>query len=140
MHKKLFIPLVFLLGGCALLKGHRSPYELLSGGWRPVEQIFAGNPFPAEFYASQRLIMYDSSYTVYAETTDLGKIIATEDHMDIYGIEGPNAGKHFKATYSLSNDTLRICYDLSGVDYPATFISTAENFYFLSTFVRDTGK
>jgi uncharacterized protein (TIGR03067 family) len=137
---KYLLPFIILCTGCAIFNHSKSPYEQLSGGWRPVEQIFAGNPFPPELYATQRLVMFDSSYTVYAESIDAGKIIMTENHMDIYGFEGPNAGKHFKALYHLQNDTLKICYDLTGVAYPDYFISDTTNFFFISTFVRDVGK
>lgn len=133
----LFIVFLFALSGCVIFKSRSNPYTALNGTWRPVSEILAGNPFPETLWANQRLMMYDSSYIVSAETVDAGKAILTDSTMDIYGLEGPNAGRHFKARYKLVNDTLTICYDLTGTLYPEAFISGPENYYFLATFVRE---
>ncbi len=133
---KHLLPILIIVSGCAVLSNRRSPYTNLNGTWIPVEQVFAGSAFSPEYYAAQRLILFDSSYVVYAESTDAGKMVATDRTMDIYGLQGVNAGKHFKASYTLRNDTLKICYDLTGKQYPEVMISDSANFYFMSTFVR----
>lgn len=135
--KILFFVWMFGLAGCVVFQQKNSTYSALNGTWKPISEIIAGNPFPETVWATQRLMMYDSSYILSAESIDAGKAILTDSTMDIYGLEGPNAGKHFKARYKLQNDTLTICYDLTGTVYPESFISNYDNFYFLATFVRD---
>lgn len=119
------------------MRNKSAMYGPLNGTWRPVEEIIGGNPFPETAWATQRLVMLDSSYILQAETVDAGKAILSDSTMDIYGIEGPNAGRHFKARYALRNDTLIICYDLTGSDYPPNLVSNFDNYYFLAKFVRD---
>jgi len=56
--------------------------------------------------------------------------------MAITGTEGPNSGRTFPAIYELEGDTLRICYDLSGVKRPTEFKSIAGTRLYLVTYVR----
>lgn len=136
-HQALYIALMVIISGCAIMQAKKSPYTSVNGTWRPIEEIIGGNPFPETMWQNQRLMMYDSSYILSAESVDAGKAILTDSTMDIYGLEGPNAGRHFKARYQVQNDTLKIIYDLTGTDYPANFISNFDNYYFLATFVRE---
>ncbi|MEZ4688843.1 MAG: hypothetical protein R3A12_01140 [Ignavibacteria bacterium] len=60
--------------------------------------------------------------------------------MDIYGKDGVNAGKHFKAIYKLEDELLTICYDLSGMNYPESFETGSSPALFLSVFKRETSE
>ncbi|HMU68843.1 MAG TPA: hypothetical protein PK511_02560 [Chitinophagales bacterium] len=133
---KYFLPFLILLSGCSILGSHKSVYTPLNGDWYPIDQKFAGLQFPESTYATQRLMLRDSSYILSSEVVDSGKMICSDSTMDIYGIEGPNAGNHFMAIYKLRNDTLTISYNLTGGSYPDTFVSDSTNYYFVSIFVR----
>ena len=56
--------------------------------------------------------------------------------MDITGTEGPNKGKTILAIYELKDDTLRICYDLTGKGRPAEFMSKKDAPRFLVVYQR----
>ena len=56
--------------------------------------------------------------------------------MTIKGVDGPNAGKTYPAIYELKGDTLRICYDLSGVKRPTEFKTAAGTKLYLTTYKR----
>lgn len=56
--------------------------------------------------------------------------------MTVVGTDGPNKGKTFPCIYELKDDTLRICYDLSGEKHPEAFKSTAGTKLYLVTYNR----
>jgi uncharacterized protein (TIGR03067 family) len=56
--------------------------------------------------------------------------------LTITGTDGPNKGKTFPCIYELDGDTLRVCYDLSGVKAPADFSTAAGTQLYLVTYTR----
>ena len=47
---------------------------------------------------------------------------ASPKRMTIKGADGPNKGKTFLAIYEMKGkDTMRVCYDLSGQEFPKEF-------------------
>lgn len=71
-----------------------------------------------------------------AESVDKGTYKVAGNKMDIFGKEGPNAGKHLKAIFKLENNQLTICYDLEGKDYPTSFDTKNHPLYFMAVFER----
>ncbi|MEZ5013430.1 MAG: hypothetical protein R2794_04000 [Chitinophagales bacterium] len=71
-----------------------------------------------------------------SESEDIGVVYVNGNKMDIYGKEGPNAGKHFTCIYHLENGKLSICYNLMGDGYPEGYDTSLNPMYFLSEFVR----
>ena len=131
------IPL-FLLGlACSGSKDAAMKYDWLDGTWVPVKQEFGGKPLPAAAFQKQSLVISDSSYTVTAESVDKGTLVYGANKMDIYGKEGPNAGKHITAIYKFENDQLTICYNLAGDSYPEAFTTKGEASLFLSVFKKE---
>jgi uncharacterized protein (TIGR03067 family) len=57
--------------------------------------------------------------------------------MDIEGTKGPNKGKTILAIYELKDDTLRICYDLSGKKHPKEFKTKEGTQLFLVEYKRE---
>ena len=108
----------------------------LAGTWAPVQQELGGNKLPAAVYEHQTMILKDSEYTVMAESADKGTVKYDGNKIDIYGKEGPNAGKHFNAIYKYDGATLTICYNLKGDGYPEGFSTVGKPLYFLSIFRR----
>jgi uncharacterized protein (TIGR03067 family) len=118
--------------------------DSLQGRWTPTTAVLGGNPFPDQIRASISLVIDGDRYTTtVGPATDLGALVldpsASPASMDVRGTEGPNAGRTIPAIYECSDDTLRICYDLSGVQRPTTFESPAGTMHFLVTYTRAAG-
>jgi uncharacterized protein (TIGR03067 family) len=127
--------LIFTIG-CGTPKNAVTKSDPLNGTWLPVKQEIGGGPLPRPAFQKQRLIIHDSAYTVIAESIDKGIVRYSHDKMDIYGKEGVNAGKHFKAIYKKQNNRLTICYNLSGDKYPESFGTKGKPRYFLCVFKK----
>jgi uncharacterized protein (TIGR03067 family) len=102
----------------------------------------AGKPFPDEVLKTMKLVLADGKYTVtVGEQTDEGTVkldpAKTPRAMDIEGTKGPNKGKMIPAIYELKDNTLRICYDLSGKERPKEFKTLADSKLFLVEYKRD---
>jgi uncharacterized protein (TIGR03067 family) len=138
-----FISIAFILAlalTSAITKPHNMFQNKMNGTWVPTKQEIGGTDLPAAAFEKQKLIISDSTYTVIAENTDKGTVKYKDDKMDIYGKDGPNAGKHFTAIYKFENDQLTICYDLSGSAYPENFETKGKPMYFLAVFKKETAK
>lgn len=139
------ILLIVVAFGCTSPKTATSSAEQkkstqLNGSWIPVQQEIAGQSLPKAAFASQKLTLFDTTYTFVAESVDKGVIKYSDDKMDIYGREGVNAGKHFTAIYKLDNEQLTICYNLAGDSYPAAFETKTKPTLFLSVFTKESAK
>ena len=107
----------------------------IQGDWKPVKAELGGLAMADEVLKTISLKIGEGTYEVnVGNSPDKGTV--TEDSstkpksMTVTGTEGPNKGKTFPCIYELKGDTLRICYDLSGVKRPTEFKSEAgsENF------------
>jgi uncharacterized protein (TIGR03067 family) len=110
--------------------------ENLNGVWIPVKQEMNGAELPKAAFEKQRLVISDTTYTFYAESTDKGVAKFGYGKLDIWGKEGVNTGKHFMAIYKYENEMLTICYNLAGNAYPDSFDTKGKPAYFASTFVK----
>lgn len=114
----------------------------IEGTWQLKEAELAGQKLPAETVKSFRLILNDGKYTLKSdEAPDAGtyKLDALKKpaQMTITGTEGPNKGKTFLAIYELTDDTLKVCYDLSGEAHPAEFKTKPGTKLFLAKYTRE---
>lgn len=110
----------------------------LNGTWVPVKQTMGKMTLPPASFATQRLVIADSTYTFTAESVDKGvcRYVEGSNKMDIYGKEGVNSSKHFTAIYKYENEQLTICYNLKGGSYPETFDTSAGPMLFMSVFKK----
>ena len=115
--------------------------KALQGTWLPTSAELAGKPFPEQFRKSLKLTIKDDRYIVMAEQKDEGtlKLDAgkTPKTMEIKGTEGPNKGKTIPAIYKIDGDSLTICYNLAGKDYPTEFKSKSGTKLFLVEYKRE---
>lgn len=132
----LFVPVAVWAGGP---RGKKKPKNL-DGTWVPQREELAGKAIPAAAFASLRMVIADSLYTVTAEGVDKGIVRYKDGKMDIYGREGVNAGKHFTAIYKYEKNLLTICYNLDGDVYPESFATEGHPMFFLSVFSRAAQK
>ena len=135
-----FVSLLILGLGCAGTRNTISKHNQLNGSWVPLKQEIGGTALPNAAFATQRLILNDSTYTVIAEGIDKGIVQYTGNKMDIFGKDGVNNGKHFTAIYKYENEQLSICYNLAGDSYPETFDTKGKRLFFLSVFQKEIKK
>jgi len=112
------------------------------GMWKATAATVAGNAFPSAVTDTISLQLAGTTYEVNVGGK-LDKGTCTMDRsvtpwrMTIKGTEGPNAGKTLLAIFDFpKQDELRICYDLKGAAFPASFESTRENGWFLAVYQR----
>jgi uncharacterized protein (TIGR03067 family) len=104
-----------------------------NGVWKPAGGIRAGERLTREEMNKITLTIKDGAYEVVVDPephVDKGTISldtsVTPKRMSIRGVEGPNKGKTILAIYEMGrteagDDTLRVCYDLSGKAFPTEF-------------------
>ena len=107
-------------------KANVSPHE---GVWRPIAAVMGGVRVPTEALNAITLKISGANYevTVLGEKDpDKGTCTldetTTPKRMTIKSTEGPNKGKTFLAIYEMKDaGSLRVCYDLSGTEFPKEF-------------------
>ena len=99
------------------------------GVWRPIAAVMGGMRLPGESLKAITLRVTGENYEVTIEgekEPDKGTCIldttTAPKRMTIKSTEGPNRGKTFLAIYEMKNAvSMRVCYDLSGKDFPKEF-------------------
>jgi uncharacterized protein (TIGR03067 family) len=114
----------------------------IEGVWQLKEAELAGRGMPARSIKSFRLTLKGGKYDLKSnEAPDKGtyKLDAQKKprQITIAGTEGPNKGKTIPAIYEVSDDTLKVCYDLSGQAHPEEFKTKPGTQLFLATYKRD---
>jgi uncharacterized protein (TIGR03067 family) len=117
----------------------------IDGTWLPSSAELGGKKFPDEVRKTIKLVIAAGKYTVtVGKKPDQGTIKLDPSQkpkaLDITGTEGPNKGKTILAIYECNDDTLRICYDLSGKGRPTEFKTKEGTRQFLVTYERERKK
>ena len=115
--------------------------KALQGEWVPVKAELAGQVMPEAFLKTIDLKISKNEYeAVVSGKEDKGtwtiEATAKPKGMMITGTKGPNAKKTIPAIYEVTDDTLRVCYDLSGKKRPADFKTKADTLLYLVTYER----
>ena len=115
--------------------------KAVQGSWTPTKADLGGQPMTEAVLKSISLKLTNGKYEVsVGGQPDKGTYTldstSKPKSMTITGTEGPNQGKTYPAIYELKGDTLRICYDLSGVKRPTEFKSVAGTKLYLVTYNR----
>ena len=118
--------------------------QTLQGEWIPVKAELTGQPMPEAVLKTISLKLIKNEYEVLvAGKPDTGTwtidAATKPKSMKIVGVKGPNKGKTFPAIYELADDTLRVCYDLSGQKLPTEFRTKADTKLYLVTYKRNNG-
>ena len=114
-----------------------------SGIWSPTEVVLGGVRLPPPALNKITLRIDGAKYEVKVEgepepdqgTSTLNTNVSPKI-MTISSTNGPNRGKTFPAIYELKDDTLRVCYDLSGEKHPTDFKSVKGTHLYLVTYKR----
>ena len=144
MPRSLCVILFLILSLPSLSRGDdaKDDAKSIDGTWLPSVAELGGEKFPDEVRKTMKLVMDDGKYTVtVGKNPDKGTVKLDSSkkpkEMDIVGTEGPNKGKTILAIYEKTDDTLRICYDLSGKARPTEFKTTKGTQQFLVTYNRE---
>jgi len=113
-------------GKAAEAKSNAQAHE---GVWKPIAAVMGGVRLPPEALKAITLRISGETYEVTVEgEAHSDKGISTLDtsttpkRMTIKSTDGPNRGKTFLAIYEMKDaGSLRVCYDLSGTDFPKEF-------------------
>jgi uncharacterized protein (TIGR03067 family) len=121
------------------IRGHQ-------GIWKPIAAVLGGAklPQPALDAITLKLTGVNYEVTVEGEGPDRGTCIldtnTTPKRMTITSTNGPNNGKTFLAIYEMKDDrSLRVCYDLSGAEFPKDFKALPGTKLYLVDYRRQTG-
>lgn len=103
-----------------------TPHE---GTWKPIAAAIGGIRVPPPALKAITLRITGGNYEVTVEgekEPDKGTytldLTTTPKRMIIKSTGGPNRGKTFLAIYEMKDaGSLRVCYDLSGTDFPKEF-------------------
>ena len=116
--------------------------ERIFGEWQALTGVLAGSAMSEDIVSATKLTIIENAYSVnLAGTIDRGschlQIEANPIKIKMEGENGPNAGRTFFAILEFLNvDEIRIAYDLSGTDYPSSFVPVPEEFNYVATFER----
>lgn len=117
--------------------------KLMEGEWVAKSAQLAGMTFPDEILPIIKLAIKGDEYNLnFGGKIDKGKIklegAKSPKEMNIIGGEdGPNKGKTFLVIYEVTDDDLKICYDLSGKDRPKEFKTEYGKQHFLVVYKRE---
>lgn len=114
--------------------------QKIQGTWAISSAEIGGSFFPPEAARVITLKLDEGKYVVKAENLDKGTYTidptTKPKSLDIFGTEGPNAGKHFPCIYELHGDELKVCYQLGDGPRPSKFECPPGSKIFLVTYKR----
>ena len=136
--KFLLLLAVTLMMTTSIVGDDKEESKALDGTWRPATAELAGKPMPDQIVKSIKLILKDDRYTaLVGEQKDEGTVKRDTGKsprtMDITSTQG----RTMLAIYKLNGDTLTICYDISGKEYPKEFKTKPQSQLYLVEYKRD---
>jgi len=139
--KRLLCIGLFIAAVLTMLAADSHDSKALQGAWAPVKAELGGQPMPEVVLKTISLKLGDGTYAVLVGDKPDNGVFKVDSStmpksMDVTGTDGPNKGKTFPAIYELEGETLRICYDLSGVKRPTEFKTVAGTKLYLVTYQR----
>lgn len=120
------------------------------GVWKPIAGEKSGVEIPPNTLQAVTFVISGDSHevTVQGETeSDKGTFTldtsVSPKRMTLKGTAGLNQGKTIPAIYEMGltatdEDTFRVCYDLSGKDYPKTFAAPKDTQLYLVGYRRQS--
>jgi uncharacterized protein (TIGR03067 family) len=120
--------------------------KALDGVWKPIAAVLGGVRLEEAILKAITLKITGVKYEVTVageKESDKGTCTldtsTTPKRMTIKSTEGPNRGKKFLAIYEMKDaGSLRVCYDLSGTDFPKEFNAPKGTQLYLAGYRRQT--
>jgi len=118
--------------------------DAITGAWSMTTSEMNGQKVPDDEMKKLSLVltMKDGKYTTASagQQTDAGDYTADEaaspKTFEIKPGEGPRKGTVMKAIYKLEGDTLTVCYDVAGKEYPKEFKTQADDGRLVAVYKR----
>jgi uncharacterized protein (TIGR03067 family) len=118
--------------------------KALEGVWKPIAAVLGGAPLEPAVLKAITLKITGGNYEVTVEgEKEADKGTCTLDtstapkRMTIKSTDGPNRGKTILAIYEMKDaGSLRVCYDLSGTDFPKEFKAPKNTQLYLAGYRR----
>ena len=109
----------------------------LDGWWVAHRAILGGVALPSDIVPELSLLIFNGGFFF---GRDEGRVEmnveATPAEMDVRIVRGPNRLRLMPAVFTLSGHTLRICYDLAGIERPTEFSAPLGTRRLLVTYQR----
>ena len=112
------------------------------GVYVPTEMTVGGQMAPADQLSAIKLTVGDGKYKVEINNEGAESGTYTVDtskkptRMVITATDGPNKGKKILAITEVTDDMMKVCYDIEGKEYPTEFKSTKDNKYLLVVYKK----
>jgi uncharacterized protein (TIGR03067 family) len=127
--KLLVAPIAVLIATVSNAADSPSLPPTRDGTWKPIAAVLGGARLPNAALNSITLKITGDTYIVTVEgekEPDRGTTVldttTNPKRMTLKSLEGPNKGKTFYAIYEQKDrNSMRVCYDLSGADFPKGF-------------------
>lgn len=136
MNRRTFLTLAgaAIMTACAT----SNPNRVLVGTWALTSAQLGGKEFPLASINGAALHLSTDAYEFLG---DRGNYItaphAKPAQLDIYGVQGPNAGRTILAIYEMhGDDEMTVCYQLGAGPRPAAFASPEGSQLFLVHYKR----
>jgi uncharacterized protein (TIGR03067 family) len=99
--------------------------KAMEGTWTIETAEMAGKALPDELKTMVLTIKGNTYQTLLGKQEDKGTLkldsSKTPKSMTITGTEGPSKDKTFPCIYEIKDDTMTVCYELSGTEAPKEF-------------------
>jgi uncharacterized protein (TIGR03067 family) len=124
------------------------PAYSCDGTWQPIAAVLGGVRLPDEAVKAITLKVSGNNYEVTVEgekEPDKGTCTidttTTPHRMTIKSVEGPNKGKTYLAIFEMKDAvSMRVCYDLSGTEFPTEFKAPKGTHLYLVGYRRQAGQ
>ncbi len=141
---RLILAALLPLTMCAADKPTNANPTAHEGTWKPIAAVLGGMRLPDESLKAITLKITGDKYEVTVEGephSDRGTCIldtkATPKRMTIKSTEGPNKGRTILAIYEMKDaGSLRVCYDMSGTEFPKEFKAPKGTPFYLAGYRR----
>ncbi len=126
----------------------KSDTDPRDGDWKPVAATLGGKKLPKLALDAITLTVSGRNYVVAVageKAPDRGTHTLDEStnpkRITITSTSGPNRGKTFLCIYEMKDrESMTVCYDLSGKEFPTKFESTSETGHYLVEYKRAVAK
>jgi uncharacterized protein (TIGR03067 family) len=136
--------LLTLTMGCSSTGSHnKTAMDKLEGNWICISAVVNGKPLVESTVQLLRLTLTPERYTtrrgseVLFDSTYMTEPAGNPKQIDMVGTEGELTGKKAQGIYSLTGDTLTICYTMPGKPRPAAFESAPSSEAYLVSWKRE---
>ncbi len=122
-----------MTASCGTLNANRA----LAGTWALADAQLGGKEYPLASLNGAALHLTTNAYEFSGDSGGYVTVPGAKPaQIDIYGVQGPNAGRVIRAIYRQEGDDMTVCYQLGDGPRPAEFVSPPGSQVFLVHYRR----